>query len=223
MATDATGTPTTALGIPKYNTAQDIPSGKGFNAAMDVIDDLIEARGTNVPGASGVKVWNNTTKSWENPSGAPDGTKFLRDDGAWGAPSGKELAYAQITAEVTGITTSSAATATNIVSAGAVTFDGSAVMVEFYTPQAESPAVADGRILFELYDGGSAVMTIGALGSETAAAQKACVLVRVRFTPSAAAHTYSVRAWVSSGTGSVRAGAGGAGVLVPAYIRITKA
>lgn len=40
MATDATGTPT-SRGIPKYNTAVDAPSGKGFNAAMDVIDGLV--------------------------------------------------------------------------------------------------------------------------------------------------------------------------------------
>lgn len=43
MATDATGTPT-ALGIPKYKTDVDIPSGKGFNAAMDAVDTLIGAR-----------------------------------------------------------------------------------------------------------------------------------------------------------------------------------
>lgn len=43
MAQDATGTPT-ALGIPKYNTAADSPSGKGFNAAMDAIDAIIQAQ-----------------------------------------------------------------------------------------------------------------------------------------------------------------------------------
>lgn len=43
MALDATGTPT-ALGIPKYNTAADPPSGKGFNAAMDALDTLLAAR-----------------------------------------------------------------------------------------------------------------------------------------------------------------------------------
>lgn len=85
MATDATGAPTTSLGIPKYNTAGDPPSGKGFNAAMDFIDDLIEARGAP-PGASGVKVWNNTTKTWDTPAGA-DGTKFLRDDGTFVVPT----------------------------------------------------------------------------------------------------------------------------------------
>jgi len=41
MATDATGTPTVNLSIPKYDTNVDAPSGLGFNAAMDVIDGLI--------------------------------------------------------------------------------------------------------------------------------------------------------------------------------------
>lgn len=40
MAIDATGTPT-SLGIPKFNTAVDAPSGKGSNAQMDAIDSLI--------------------------------------------------------------------------------------------------------------------------------------------------------------------------------------
>lgn len=40
MATDATGTPT-PKGIPTYDTANDAPSGLGFNAAMAVIDSLL--------------------------------------------------------------------------------------------------------------------------------------------------------------------------------------
>lgn len=40
MATDATGSPT-PKGIPKYDTANDAPSGLGFNAAMDAIDSLL--------------------------------------------------------------------------------------------------------------------------------------------------------------------------------------
>ena len=42
MATDATGTPT-ALGIPKFNTSVDAPSGLGSNAQMDSIDGLLQA------------------------------------------------------------------------------------------------------------------------------------------------------------------------------------
>lgn len=43
MPTDATGTPT-SLGIRKYNTSVDAPSGLGFNGAMDDIDALLVAR-----------------------------------------------------------------------------------------------------------------------------------------------------------------------------------
>jgi len=43
MATDATGTPT-ALGIPTYETSQDLPSGVGLNNIVAVLDTLITAR-----------------------------------------------------------------------------------------------------------------------------------------------------------------------------------
>lgn len=61
MATDATGTPT-SLGIPKYNTAVDPPSGKGFNAAMDAIDALINARvsAPGSPSTNGALIWNGS-------------------------------------------------------------------------------------------------------------------------------------------------------------------
>jgi hypothetical protein len=62
MATDATGAPT-PLGIPKYNTSVDAPSGLGFNATMDALDALITAKG--LPSATGtnkIPVW--TGSSW---------------------------------------------------------------------------------------------------------------------------------------------------------------
>jgi hypothetical protein len=40
MATDATGVPT-SLGIPKYDTSTDAPSGLGFNAAMDALNSIL--------------------------------------------------------------------------------------------------------------------------------------------------------------------------------------
>lgn len=60
MAQDATGTPT-SLGLPRYNTAADAPSGKGFNAAMDAIDALIVLRGLpGTPVTNGPVYWNGS-------------------------------------------------------------------------------------------------------------------------------------------------------------------
>jgi hypothetical protein len=101
VATDATGTPT-AKGIPKYNTANDAPSGLGFNAAMDAIDTLLDSyvgKPSGIVSGEAV-VWNGS--AWVRSSvtrigvgslgsGTPDSTKFLRGDGAWATAGGATL------------------------------------------------------------------------------------------------------------------------------------
>lgn len=102
MAQDATGTPTSPDNIPKYNTATDSPSGRGFNAAMDAIQAALLARGP-APTSGGVKVWNAGTGTWDSPAGA-DGTKFLRDDGTFQnvtAPGWQTISEGSITATAT--------------------------------------------------------------------------------------------------------------------------
>jgi hypothetical protein len=75
------------LGIPKFNTSADAPSGLGFNAAMDSIDALVSARVTKPSGISTgeVPVWNGTT--WVRSSAQPVVGQF----------SGQELAYTEFT------------------------------------------------------------------------------------------------------------------------------
>jgi hypothetical protein len=135
----------------------------------------------------------------------------------------KKLAYTEFTAPVS-VAVTTAATATTVVTASAVTFDGATeVEVEFFAPRADTPNVLSCAHIFELYDGAT---DLGSLGSVlTPAAVPTGVPVRVSrvLTPSAAAHTYSVRAWINAaGTGTVQAGVGGIGTLVPGFIRITK-
>jgi hypothetical protein len=71
MAVDATGTPTSPDNIPTYNTAVDAPSGKGFNAAMALIQTALSTR-VNAPAGivSGeVPVWNGA--AWVRSSVTP--------------------------------------------------------------------------------------------------------------------------------------------------------
>jgi hypothetical protein len=138
-----------------------------------------------------------------------------------GGDHGAELAYTEFNADVSIIVTS-AATAATVVTAAAVTFDGStAVWVEFQATRVEAPTTAGVPIILDLWDGST---DLGIIGSVVGAASSAAPFNRSRrITPSAASHTFSVRGWVPSGTGAVvRAGAGGAGTNLPGHIRIVR-
>jgi hypothetical protein len=143
---------------------------------------------------------------------------------AW-APAGlpavfltDEYTYDEFTAPVA-VAAATEATATTVVTATAYTFDGATpVVVEFFAPAAVR---GTNRIAFVLYDGAA---SIGILANEpNVQGAEWPVFVARRLTPSAAAHTYSVRAFVDAGAGTVTAGAGGVGNYMPGYIRIRKA
>lgn len=92
MATDATGTPT-AKGIPKYNTAVDAPSGKGFNAAMDAIDTLLDdyAQAPSGIATGEAMVWNGT--AWARSSVTRLTTVRPQDLGQDSAVTGQGLVW----------------------------------------------------------------------------------------------------------------------------------
>lgn len=151
---------------------------------------------------------------------------ILRSNGttaAWAVPAGAELDYAQVTS-ATNITATTEATANTIVTGAAVSYDGStAVVIEFYSPSVRPDSAAAGRdIRICIYDGSSSIGQFGYAQGPTATNDAKSMLVRARITPSNASHTYSIRAFVSAGTGVVSAGAGGNGAIYPAYVRITK-
>lgn len=131
-----------------------------------------------------------------------------------------ELDYVQITASITASATTEA-TATTAITGSAVTYDGSTVVyVECFFPFMQLSG-AGSNLFFVLYDGASSIGKMGIVTS-TANSNYPIRLSR-RLTPSAAAHTYSIRIYSSDGLASVGAGVGGSGAYVPAYIRITKA
>lgn len=150
---------------------------------------------------------------------------YLRSSGSnssWARPIGFEFNYAQ-TIAATSITATSEATANTVLTAGAVTFDGgTVVMVDFFAPYLQVPA-GNHNLVLVLYDNGSSIglMTI-ATGPDATNSLRVPAHVSRRLTPSTGSHTYSVRAFVDSGTGVVHAGAGvgGSGIYMPAFIRI---
>lgn len=135
---------------------------------------------------------------------------------AFAKPPGYEYAYNDVQSGTISITATTEGTATTVVTASAVTFDGSTpVVIEFYAPYV-SKGTTFTRVY--LYDGSNSIGFIGHVDASGGVPFR----VARRLTPSAASHTYSIRASVDAGTGSVIGGAGGLAAYMPAFIRITK-
>ena len=139
------------------------------------------------------------------------------------AMPGFELDYAQITSSVS-ITATSAATATTCITGSAVTYDGSTrICIEVYCPAVQTGATSGSTVNVVIYDGSGEVGIIGEVARGTGSSDNCTLCARIYLTPSAAAHTYSARAYRGTSNGTFQAGAGGAGTYLPAYLRITKA
>ncbi|MHB8742558.1 MAG: hypothetical protein ACYC9L_05470 [Sulfuricaulis sp.] len=132
--------------------------------------------------------------------------------------TGYEFSYDQITANVN-CTATTEGTAKTILASTATVFDGAPVIAEFFSPLAVVSLAA--TVFYIILVEGSS--TLGYLGAQQLAAASAGnpFVGKVRFTPSIGVHTYVVKGFVSSGTGTVNAGTSGSGYY-PAYLRITK-
>jgi hypothetical protein len=131
-----------------------------------------------------------------------------------------EIAYAEITADVN-VTATAQASANTVVTAPAVTFDGTTVVyVEFQATRVETFAGNGAAVVIDLWDGSTDLGFLGVVLAQGGANSIAAPFSRARrLTPSAAAHTYSIRAWQLVGNGVIRAVAPN----LPAFIRIKRA
>ena len=140
-------------------------------------------------------------------------------------PPGFEIGYDQITSPVNVVSTTEA-TGTTIITCAAHTFDGSAVICEFFTPSVHQPTAAVGNVVvISLFESSTQVSRLGeSFTFETAASSSNSLVGKFRFTPTAGSHTYTVTAFASSTTGTplIQAGALGTAALPPAYVRFTK-
>lgn len=184
--------------------------------------DFDEAAAPATPAAAQVRLYAKADGLLYSKDDA--GTETLVSGGAAGSTNlaGSELAYAEFTTAIT-LAGTTEATATSIVSAGAVSFDGSTiVMIECYIPSmVNNNSTSNAR--FWLYDGASSIGEIGRTTNPAAAAAAVGqpVPLKHRLMPSNGSHTYSIRG-SSPGGASAGAGAGGAGNLMPGFIRITQ-
>lgn len=143
---------------------------------------------------------------------------------AWVLPPGYEWSYTQITAAVNVVSTTEAS-GTTIISPGAFTPDGAAVLVTFYAPYLTNNSTATGFTVVSLFEGATQIARLLTWGANAGSlADNVPVFTQYRFTPTNAAHTYTITAFSSSTTGTpaVGAGAGGTGAYAPAFIRFTK-
>ena len=145
--------------------------------------------------------------------------------GGGSSSPGFEISYTQITAPINIVSTTESS-GTVILSPGAITFDGSPVLVHLFAPVlvTDSAAVGDFAVL-SLFEGATQIcrMIINE-APITVTPYQLTGNAFLRFTPTAASHTYTVTAFASSTTGTpkVTAGTGGAGAYPAAFIRFTK-
>jgi len=142
---------------------------------------------------------------------------------AGAAGSGGELGYAQRTANLN-ITATTEATAQEVVAAPAIVFDGTAVYIEFFAPLMQLPAAANAFMDCALFQDGGSIGLISRCGNSGSASMITPVSLKRRISPSAGSHVFSIRSYVSTGTGAFTTAAGGApGSVQPVFIRIVRA
>jgi hypothetical protein len=160
-------------------------------------------------------------------SSTPSAGKILTATSATAADwEAVELGYDEITATV-GVTGLTEGTATTVITCAPHTFNGRPVLATFCASAVETPTNATGdAIRIGLFEGGTLVNRFGSLFTPAAAKLVIPFFGAFRFTPTAAAHSYVVAAWVNTvaaGTPGVDCGTGGAGNLPPAWVRFTEA
>lgn len=191
------------------------PSGAGGSVATDSIWD---AKG-DLSAATGVDAAVRVA------AGAND--YVLTADSAqaagvkWALPPGDEIGYDQITSNVS-VTATTEASGTTIITCSAYTFDGAAVILEFFSPAVNIGTVSGNFVVINLFEGSTQIGRLAELSISGAnATRDEPVFCRYRFAPSAGSHTYTITAW-KGGTASVGAGSGGTAGRLPAFVRFTK-
>lgn len=178
---------------------------------------------------NGGGIGNIRTHSGKDTIVPPNVVVTLVYDGAvWreqGAQPGEELDFAQVTSATTGITASTEATAVAIVTGNSITYDGTKVRIEASLASYRTDASTLTQVFAVLLRDATVLGTVAfnAGGTTPLAGQRKDFVAYD--TPAAGAHTYKLSLYVTAtATHAAGGGAGGSGgVLLPAFLRVTRA
>ena len=141
-----------------------------------------------------------------------------------GAPVNSEIAYDQITANVSVTGTLDGYGSTTAVIAGSAhTYDGTPVIAEFYSDFVSSGSAGSTTVIC-LFDGSTQICRM-ARNTATGGSTASPFYPSYRFTPSAGTHTYNIRAFTNGGgTGTIEASDPSVANsnAVPTYLRISR-
>lgn len=141
--------------------------------------------------------------------------------GVPGSLIGQELLYAEKTTS-TAVTATAVASATTIITAPPVTFNGTdAVLLDVYFPAWVHNLSRDTTQFF-LFEDGAVKGQLSAARQANAFDYFGPISMQRRFVPTAGSHTYSIRGTVQTGTATIEAGTGVGSAFVPSFIRITR-
>jgi hypothetical protein len=173
------------------------PPGGGGGVASDAIWDAKGdlAVGTGADAAARVAIGANGTR--------PVANSALSAGLEWSLPPGYEVAFAQTTADVT-VTATVEASADTLVTLGSVTYAAVPHIFEFFWSSFRVTGVP-AAVIICLFDGATEVNRLWQANQMfgTVGIQFPGCALRIRLTPTAAAHTYSVRAFRSGGTNAI--------------------
>jgi hypothetical protein len=132
-------------------------------------------------------------------------------------PPGYEFGYDEVTTSVT-VSSTTESSGTTVISCAAHTFDGQPVIAEFFCPGSGTNA-SDTTV--SLFEGATQISRI-AYSANTTGIVYEPIVGKLRFTPTAGSHTYTVTAFRGTADNALLAGAKGTGAWPPMYIRFIK-
>jgi hypothetical protein len=154
-----------------------------------------------------------------------DGTITIAASGGGGSVTFHD--YVERTTNLV-VTATTLGTAQNILPGASVAYDGSTeVWIEAYLPTIDTSSASGQNFYVALFDGSSNIgyfarLVGNTIGGGTNIGARTTVFGRRKLTPSAGSHTYSVRVFTDSTTGTptARCGTGASGAEVPGYMVI---